>query len=179
MKKKTILTMAVGLVLGLGFAQENMNENPNFGDFDTNADMEVDMTEFSNGMGEYSSWDLDSSGSLNSDEFNQGFWTSLDTNGDGVVSQDEWNNGLAQWGDDSTMAADLDADANSEISEEEFASYDNTAFTNFDTDANGEISETEYQEGVFGLVDTNADDMISEDEFNEAVNLLHSQDTSM
>ena len=101
-----------------------MNESETFNEWDTDRDGSINEDEFNegsrnwqnrnantqgnttvtngntgtsgttNGLGTYNDWDIDRSGSIDQDEFNEGTYNTWDTDRSGTINNDEYNRGI-------------------------------------------------------------------------------------
>ena len=142
-----------------------------FADFDTNADGTLDADEIqATYQNNFTEWDADEDGFLNSEEFYNTTFGNTDADDDDAISEEEWNAGFAgmygAWSDDDF--ATFDADASGDLSRDEWNAVfaESEWFTTYDADASTSISEDEWNAGLFADWDTDASGTIDEDEYN-------------
>mgnify|MGYP002778781079 CR=1 FL=1 len=187
MKRLGFLTLAAALVVSLGFAQDGSSSddmNMDFSSYDTNGDGLIDSEEFANASASsdmFARFDPADTGSLSTEQFQTGLFSVLDGDSNGSLSTQEFASAASSWGSSSTLTStSLDVDGNSEISQQEFETFDTSdIYTRLDADASGDVSEEEFNQGIFSLADSNADTFVDESELTASSSLFGMRGVSM
>lgn len=142
-----------------------------FTSFDGNSDGMLDQDEFNGAfettMGE---WDNDGDELLSDDEFYDNTFGSIDLNDDESITETEWNEGDTNIFGDHTDEdfATFDSDGDGIINNDEWKEgFGNSNwFNSYDGDQDGFLNNDEFNNGLFNDWDDNLDGMLDETEFS-------------
>lgn len=142
-----------------------------FADFDTDGNGTLDADEVrATYQNDFTTWDADEDGGLNSEEFYNTTFTNTDADKDGVISEEEWDSGFGgmfgAWSDDDFATFDTNSDGSLSSDEWNAVFSESDWFITYDADEDTVITEDEWDAGLFGDWDLNANDLIEENEFD-------------
>lgn len=146
-------------------------EDPEFADFDTNADGFIDEDEFPNTFeNDFATWDADADGSLSSEEFYATTFANTDADDDDLIDEGEWDMGYAamygNYLDDDFATYDTDADGYVNLAEWNTVYADSEWYEIYDADDDDLVTEDEWNQGLYADWDTDDDNLINEAEYN-------------
>ena len=157
---KHLTATAIAALLATGGAHAQM--------FDSDTDY-LDYQTFNEGFtqsGYYDAWNADPQQGLNEGEFATGVFSDWDADSDLQITEEEYVSGTERWygaGQDDFVS--YDADSSGYLDQQEFAqTWDSELFADWDADADSELSEEEYSTGIYSTADVNQDEVITIEE---------------
>lgn len=141
-----------------------------YGDWDTNADQKLRRDEFDSRFeGNFTQWDVDGDGALDSEESADAFRDFFDGDDDNIVAQQEWNTGVSRWNFEAVDWSDWsawDADGDGRLTETEWRErWNESAWTAWDSDGDGLVQRGEMADTFWDFFDGNDDDVIDAGEW--------------
>ena len=107
----------------------------------------------------FTTWDADADAVITVEEYNRGLFGLISGN-DEYIEEGEWNEEFGY------AFADLDADQDARITEEEFTSvYRSDLYTEWDADADEGLTQEEFNRGWFNTIDADASGTLTEEEY--------------
>lgn len=149
-------------------------EEGGFTGWDTNANMQLEETEFSQRFGESSpfrTWDADASGNLDESEFAEGTFGLWDENRDSFVDENEFNSWSNRWfgNEFNETYEDWNAAGEEGLTSDAFTERfrESGMYGEWDLDSTGDLNEQEFSQGVYGLFDRDESGSVDQTEWNE------------